>query len=62
MNAPDPHARFLALVRQMGAARRVDYDYRLYEMLKSEYRRLFPDASPEQDTAMMQAISRAAGV
>jgi len=55
-------ARFMALVRQMGAARRVDCDYRLYEALESDFKRDFPNATPEEYTAAMLAISRAAGV
>lgn len=62
MNGPDPHTRFLALVRPMGAARRVDCDYRLYEVLKADFKRDFPNATPEEYTEAMQAISRAAGV
>ena len=62
MNAPDPHARFLALVRQMGAARSVDCDYRLYEALKSDFKRDFPSATPEQYTEAMSAIARACNV
>lgn len=62
MNAPDAYTRFLALVRTMGAARRVDCDYRLYETLKSEYRRLFPSATPAEYERAMRAISKAAGV
>lgn len=62
MNAPDPHARFLALVRQMGAARRVDCDYRLYEVLKADFKRDFPNATPEEYTAAMSAIARACNV
>ena len=62
MNAPDPMARFMTLVRQMGAARRVDCDYRLYEALESDFKRDFPNATPEEYTAAMLAISRAAGV
>lgn len=62
MNAPDAYTRFLALVRTMGAARRVDCDYRLYERLKGEFVRDFPSASPAEYEQAMRAISRAAGV
>jgi len=62
MNAPDPYTRFLALVRTMGAARRVDYDYRLYEEMKRQFQRDFPGASPAEYERAMRAISKAAGV
>ena len=61
MNAPDPMARFMALVRQMGAARRNDCDYRLYESLKRDFVRDFPLATQAEYEAAMRAISRAAG-
>lgn len=62
MNAPDPYTRFLSLVRAMGAARLVDCDYRLYERLKGEFVRDFPEAAPAEYEQAMRAISRAAGV
>lgn len=62
MNAPDAYTRFLALVRTMGAARRVDCDYRLYEEMKRQFQRDFPNASPAEYEQAMRAISRAAGV
>lgn len=63
MNAPDDaYTRFLALVRTMGAARRVDCDYRLYEEMKRQFQRDFPEASPEQYTAAMVALARACNV
>jgi hypothetical protein len=55
-------ARFMALVRQMGAARRNDSDYRLYESLKRDFVRDFPLATQAEYEAAMRAISRAAGV
>ena len=62
MNAPDAYTRFLALVRTMGAARRVDSDYRLYEEMKRQFQRDFPEAAPAEYERAMRAISRAAGV
>lgn len=62
MNAPDPQVRFLALVRTMGAARRVDRDWRFYEEMKRQFQRDFPGATPAEYERAMRAISLAAGI
>ena len=46
----------------MGAARRVDCDYRLYEEMKRQFQRDFPEAAPAEYERAMRVISRAAGV
>ena len=40
----------------------MDCDYRLYEEMKRQFRRDFPNASPAEYEQAMRAISRAAGV
>jgi len=62
MNAPDAYTRFLALVRQMGAARRVDCDYRLYDLLKNEAWDQFPGLPPREHELLMAEIAKACGV
>lgn len=62
MNAPDPMARFMALVRQMGAARRNDCDYRLYESLKRDFVRDFPCLTGAEYDRAVVAIAAATGV
>jgi hypothetical protein len=62
MNAPDAYTRFLALVRAMGAARRVDCDYRLYDSLKREAWDQFPGLHPQEYERLVAEISKACGV
>jgi len=63
VNAPvDRMAAFFGMVRQLGAARAADADYRLYERLKREFIRDFPAATSAEYERAMGEISKAAGV
>lgn len=42
--------------------RRASHSHALYELLKRDYGRLFPDATVEQYEVAMQVIAQASGV
>lgn len=63
MNAPDSaYAAFLRTLAAMEGQRNAPRNWTLYETLKRDFVRQFPEVSPDEYARAMQAIARAAGV
>ena len=58
----EPMADFLRRVDALHAQRSAPPSWALYEALKAEFSRAFPEATQQQYASAMQRIARAAGV
>lgn len=54
--------QFVTRAIQVGAQRSLDPDWTLYERLKSELNRDYPNLTPQEYERALLAIARAAGV